>query len=133
MATFHGPSKTFSAAAATNLSAAANVGLVVALDGNGDIVLSGHPGTDAIGILEDGGRAAGDACLVAMTGRVTRGQAGAVFNEGDRLTAAADAQLEPVASAADIVCAVALQAATVAGDLVDVMVAGFQQNHDGNP
>ena len=113
---------TFRAAAATNLSAQANVGLGVALDTDGRLVLAGANGRDRVGILVDGGRAAGDPCLVAISG-LCRAQAGGAIVEGDYVTSEAGGGMV-VADEADDLFGICVQRTDVAdGQMFDLLLS----------
>jgi len=120
MAKYSGPTDNITTGA--DLSAATNIGLGITTAGT----VAGAAGADLFGIIIDGGRDNGDQALVALPGNTCRGRAGAAFSAGDMLTTDASGRLIAANAANDIVIARAKQAATGAGQLVDVRVTDFE-------
>lgn len=118
---------TLRAEAATDLSGAANLGRVAALDADGRVVLGGADGADTIGIIVSLPRAAGGPVGIATAG-VVRARAGAAINEGDFCTSeAATGDVIPAAGGAasdDQIIGKCVQRGGVAdGDRFDLLVS----------
>lgn len=119
---------TFRAEAATNLSGAANIGLAVAVNTAGRLVLAtSATGVGFAGILLDGGLAAGGECLVCVLGPC-KIRLGAATNEGAFVRTAADSRMDPVNAANDFICGKVFQAGAD-GDEVDGMVLHGQTSN----
>lgn len=112
---------TLRAAAATDLSAATNLGLGAAQDTDGRIVLAGANGRNGVGVITDTPRAAGQPVTLAVLGTV-RARAGGALDEGDWVTTEAGGGFV-IADEGDDVWGRCIQRGGAAdGDLFDLLL-----------
>ena len=80
----------------------------------------------AVGILQNKPDTAGQEAVVALPGEVSKMVAGEAIAIGKMITSKADGHGEVADAASEWVCALAqFKAADAAGDIIDVLVAGF--------
>lgn len=111
---------------AADLSAEANQYKFVKLDANGEVVLCTAAGESAIGVLQNRPKL-GEQATVRAVG-VSKVQADAALNEGDRIATSADAQAKAASAlvqatgAASNVLGIALTAPSAAGVLFSAYI-----------